>query len=85
MKRIDLHSHVIPETIIKAMREQPTVYNTQIEGEGDTLVFKRGKVAFDLIPEQPVERLDAVPRLTEKERGDVCYRSAMQLFGEGSL
>jgi aminocarboxymuconate-semialdehyde decarboxylase len=51
MKRIDLHSHVIPETIIKAMREQPSVYNTQIVGEGDALVFRRGKVSFDLIPE----------------------------------
>lgn len=51
MKRIDLHSHVIPETIIRAMREQPDVYNTRIEGEGDRRVFVRGKTRFDLIPE----------------------------------
>jgi aminocarboxymuconate-semialdehyde decarboxylase len=51
MKRIDLHSHVIPETIQRAMREQPDVYNTRIEGEGDKRVFVRGKVRFDLIPE----------------------------------
>jgi hypothetical protein len=35
---------------------------------------------FDMGEEQPVERLDAVPGLTDKEREDVCYRSA--LFGE---
>ena len=51
MKRIDLHSHVIPRTIIDAMRAQPAVYNTRIEGEGDALKFQRGKVSFDLIPE----------------------------------
>ena len=50
MKRIDLHSHVIPETIVQAMRESP-VYNTRIEGEGDKRVFVRGKTRFDLIPE----------------------------------
>jgi aminocarboxymuconate-semialdehyde decarboxylase len=50
VKRIDLHSHVIPETIVQAMRENP-VYNTKIEGEGDKRVFVRGKTRFDLIPE----------------------------------
>ena len=50
MKRIDLHSHVIPETIVRAMCENP-VYNTRIEGEGDKRVFVRGKTRFDLIPE----------------------------------
>ena len=51
MKRIDVHSHVIPETIIQAMREQPALYNTTIEGKGDELKFARGKVTFDLVPE----------------------------------
>jgi aminocarboxymuconate-semialdehyde decarboxylase len=50
VKRIDLHSHVIPETIVQAMRDNP-VYNTKIEGEGDKRVFVRGKTRFDLIPE----------------------------------
>jgi aminocarboxymuconate-semialdehyde decarboxylase len=174
MKRIDLHSHVIPETIVQAMRANP-VYNTRIEEAGGKRVFVRGKVRFDLIPEfydaqaklesmdrkgldvsvispgpqsffynlgdadlaattaqlvnkgvaemcakkpdrlrgmatlpmqhpdaaivelervvlgtdspfdmgeeQPVERLEAVPGLTQKEREDVCYRSALALFG----
>ena len=51
MKRIDLHSHVIPETIIQAMRDQPAIYNTRIEGDGAKRVFVRGKTRFDLIPE----------------------------------
>jgi aminocarboxymuconate-semialdehyde decarboxylase len=51
MKRIDVHSHVIPETIVQAMREQPELYKTVIEGEGQQRKFVRGKVRFDLIPE----------------------------------
>ena len=51
MKRIDLHNHVIPETIVQAMREQPDLYKTRIEGEGHKRVFVRGKVRFDLLPE----------------------------------
>lgn len=51
MKRIDVHSHVIPETIIQAMRENRDLYKTEIRGTGDALKFVRGKVEFDLIPE----------------------------------
>lgn len=51
MKRIDTHSHVIPETIIKAMREQPELYKTKIEGEKGSYKFVRGKTQFDLVPE----------------------------------
>jgi hypothetical protein len=87
VKRIDLHSHVIPEPIVQAMREQPDVYNTRIESAGHKRVFVRGKTRFvtdspfDKGEEQPVERLEAVPGLTEKEREDVCCRSALALFG----
>lgn len=51
MKRIDVHSHVIPETIIQAMRDNRDLYKTEIRGQGDTLKFVRGKVEIDLIPE----------------------------------
>ncbi|MBI4195545.1 MAG: amidohydrolase [Betaproteobacteria bacterium] len=51
MKRIDLHSHVIPESIVQAMREAPELYKTRIEGEGDRRKFVRGKTKFDLVPE----------------------------------
>jgi hypothetical protein len=51
MKHIDLHSRVIPETIIRAMRDHPDVYNTQIEGEGNKRVFVRGKTRFELLSE----------------------------------
>jgi aminocarboxymuconate-semialdehyde decarboxylase len=51
MKRIDVHSHVIPETIIQAMRDNRDLYKTEIKGQGDALKFVRGKVEFDLIPE----------------------------------
>lgn len=51
MQRIDLHSHVIPQSIIQAMRDRPERYHTRIEGEGEQLVFVRGKTRFDLVPE----------------------------------
>ncbi|MBI3938123.1 MAG: amidohydrolase [Betaproteobacteria bacterium] len=51
MKRIDVHSHVIPESIIEAMRAQPELYRTVIESEGAKRRFVRGKARFDLIPE----------------------------------
>ena len=64
MKHIDLHSHVIPETIIRAMREQPDVYNTQIEGEGHKRVFVRGKTRFELLPEfyDPQAKVESMDR-----------------------
>ena len=44
MKRIDTHNHVVPESIIKAMRERPELYNTRIEGERGCYRFSRGKI-----------------------------------------
>ncbi len=37
---------------------------------------------FDMGEERPVEQLNAVPRLTEKEREDIAYRTALRLLGE---
>ncbi|MFN7086859.1 MAG: amidohydrolase family protein [Burkholderiales bacterium] len=51
MKRIDVHSHVIPQTIIEAMRANRELYQTEIKGQGRQLKFVRGKVEFDLVPE----------------------------------
>lgn len=63
MKRIDLHSHVIPETIVAAMSSDPA-YNTRIEGAGDKRVFVRGNVRFDLIPEfyDPAAKIESMDR-----------------------
>jgi hypothetical protein len=84
MTRSDLHSHVIPETIIQAMRDQPDVYHRRIEGEGHMVGSEQVVIGtdspFDMGEEQPAERLDAVPRLTDEEREDVSYRSAIRLF-----
>ena len=51
MKNIDLHNHVLPETYLQAVREQPELYRTRIEGEGHKRQFVRGNIRFDLIPE----------------------------------
>ena len=73
MKRIDLHSHVIPETIVQAWREQPDLYKTKVEGEGHNRVFVRGKVRFDLIPE--FYDADAKVESMDRKKLDVSYIS----------
>ena len=73
MKRIDLHNHVIPETIVQAMREQPDLYRTRIEGEGHKRVFVRGKVRFDLLPE--FYDADAKVESMDRKGVDIAYIS----------
>ena len=51
MKRIDFHSHVIPESIIDAMRADPELYATRIEEQAGKRYFVRGKVRLELTPE----------------------------------
>ena len=48
---IDFHNHVIPPTIIAAMRADPERYATRIEGPGDAPVLVRGKLRLPLAPE----------------------------------
>ena len=73
MKRIDTHSHVIPETIIDAMRAQPDLYKTKITGTRGKYVFNRGKVSFDLI----MEFYDADAKVESMDRKglDISYIS----------
>ena len=39
---------------------------------------------FDMGEEQPVEQLNAVPRLTDEEREDIAFRTALRLLGESA-
>lgn len=48
---IDFHSHVIPETIIGAMRADPERYATRIDVEGGKRFLVRGKLRLELLPE----------------------------------
>ena len=48
---IDFHSHVIPETIIAAMRVDPERYATRIEPEAGKRYLVRGKLRLELLPE----------------------------------
>jgi aminocarboxymuconate-semialdehyde decarboxylase len=73
MKRIDLHSHVIPETMLEAWREQPELYQTKVEGEGHNRVFVRGKVRFDLEPE--FYDADAKIESMDRKKLDISYIS----------
>ena len=61
---IDFHSHVIPETIIGAMRADPERYATRIEIEGEKRTLVRGKLRLELLPEFSVAeaKLEAMDR-----------------------
>jgi len=48
---IDFHSHVIPETIIAAMRADPERYATRIEADAGKRYLVRGKLRLELLPE----------------------------------
>jgi aminocarboxymuconate-semialdehyde decarboxylase len=47
----DFHSHVIPETIIAAMRADPARYGTQIEEREGRRWLLRGRLRLELLPE----------------------------------
>ena len=72
MKRIDVHNHVIPETLVKAMQANP-VYNTQIEGEGHNRVFIRGKVRFPF--EAEFYNADAKLESMDRKKIDIAFIS----------
>jgi len=61
---IDYHSHVIPETIIAAMRADPERYATRIEAEAGKRYLVRGKLRLELLPEFSVAeaKLEAMDR-----------------------
>ena len=61
---IDFHSHVIPETIIAAMRADPERYATRIEADAGKRYLARGKLRLELLPEFSVAeaKLEAMDR-----------------------
>lgn len=72
MKRIDVHNHVIPETLVKAMQADP-VYNTKIEGEGANRVFIRGKTRFPFAAE--FYNVDAKLESMDRKKIDIAFIS----------
>jgi aminocarboxymuconate-semialdehyde decarboxylase len=64
-----------------ALTHSPQAIRHLIDVVGSERVVIGTDSPFDMGEEHPVERLDAVPGLTQKEREDVCYRSAMRLLG----
>jgi aminocarboxymuconate-semialdehyde decarboxylase len=61
---IDFHSHVIPESIIAAMRRDPERYATRIEDEDGKRYLARGKLRLELLAEFSVAeaKLEAMDR-----------------------
>src|SRR5258706_13885291 len=41
VKRIDVHSHVLPRELIELIRKNPRAYQMRVEGTGDTEKFVR--------------------------------------------
>jgi aminocarboxymuconate-semialdehyde decarboxylase len=64
-----------------ALTHSPQAIRHLIDVVGSERVVIGTDSPFDMGEEHPVERLDAVPGLTQKEREDVCYGSAMRLLG----
>jgi aminocarboxymuconate-semialdehyde decarboxylase len=64
MKTYDFHSHVIPETIIAAMRADPVLYGTQIEEKDGKRWLVRGRLRLEL----PAELWSAGGKLESMDR-----------------
>ncbi|HEV2009294.1 MAG TPA: hypothetical protein VGQ88_11295 [Burkholderiales bacterium] len=50
MSNVDLHSHVIPSTIIDAIRRDPQRFGITIEERGGKLYFERRGNRSELLP-----------------------------------
>jgi aminocarboxymuconate-semialdehyde decarboxylase len=64
-----------------ALTHSPQAIRHLIDTVGSDHVMIGTDSPFDMGEEQPAQRLDAVPGLTAAEREDVCYRSALNMFG----
>ena len=64
MKTYDFHSHVVPETIIAAMRADPALYGTQIEERDGGRWLVRGRLRLEL----PAELWSADAKLESMDR-----------------
>ncbi|MDB5864577.1 MAG: aminocarboxymuconate-semialdehyde decarboxylase, partial [Betaproteobacteria bacterium] len=64
-----------------ALTHDPLAIRHLIDRVGSERVVIGTDSPFDMGEEQPVERLEATPRLTQKEREDVSFRTALNLFG----
>jgi aminocarboxymuconate-semialdehyde decarboxylase len=67
MKPIDLHNHVIPRTIIEAVRKNPEVYRKDkvaIETQGDEILLVLGQKKFPMERElyEPDAKVEAMAR-----------------------
>jgi aminocarboxymuconate-semialdehyde decarboxylase len=73
LKTYDFHSHVIPESIIAAMRADPTRYRTQIDEQDGRRWLLRGKLRLELAPE--FWNADAKLQAMDRKRIDVAVIS----------
>src|SRR3954447_6773227 len=53
LKRIDVHNHVCPDTLIEVLRRSPERFGMRAEGSGDNVKLSRlhSKHVFHLVPE----------------------------------
>ncbi|HXF67416.1 MAG TPA: amidohydrolase family protein [Burkholderiales bacterium] len=65
-----------------ALTHHPQALRHLIDMVGSDHVVIGTDSPFDMGEERPLERLNAVPRLTEKEHADIAWRTAQRLLGE---
>lgn len=67
-----------------ALTHNPQALRHLIDMAGSDRVVIGTDSPYDMGEERPIERLNAVPRLTDREREDVSYRTALRLLGEAA-
>ena len=67
-----------------ALTHHPQSLRHLIEMVGSDHITLGTDSPFDMGEERPVDQLDAVPRLTDKEREDIAFRTALRLLGESA-
>jgi aminocarboxymuconate-semialdehyde decarboxylase len=73
LKRVDLHSHVLPEPVLQAMQAAPELYRSKVFHEDGKRWFSRGRNRFEVIPEfyDGLAKCEAMDRM----KIDIAYIS----------
>jgi aminocarboxymuconate-semialdehyde decarboxylase len=80
VKRVDLHSHVLPEPVLAEMAAKPELYRCRVEVRDGKRWYGRGRNVFEVIPEfhDGLAKCEAMDRM----KIDISYISpGPQSFG----
>jgi aminocarboxymuconate-semialdehyde decarboxylase len=82
------HSKASPKDLLRRLYFDSLVFDPQalrylIDLVGADHVCIGTDSPFDMADQHPAQTIASVPRLTEAERDHLCFRTALQLLGEG--